>query len=162
MPTMTRPRPTVLRPRRTPPPPSPAPPPPPRAAQHRTPRGPPPGPGYPAPRPRGPPAPPPGRQLIPAPRSPRRDGTQGCLAGDVDPRMDIKLPQDVGDVGCDGPPGQQQPGGDLWVGQPALHERSDLGLGRREAVPPALRLPLFPMPAPPAALTAAPGRYPAH
>jgi anti-sigma regulatory factor (Ser/Thr protein kinase) len=37
--------------------------------------------------------------------SPRRAGAQRCLTGDVDPRMDVELLQDVGDVGRDGPPG---------------------------------------------------------
>ena len=35
---------------------------------------------------------------------PRRDGAQGRLTGDVCPRMDVELLQDVGDVGCDGTP----------------------------------------------------------
>ena len=34
---------------------------------------------------------------------PRRDGAQGCFPGDVGPRMDVELLQDVGDVGPDGP-----------------------------------------------------------
>jgi hypothetical protein len=77
------------------------------------------------------------------PRSPRRDGAQGGLAGDVRARMDVELPQDVGDVGRDGPPRQQQLGGDLWVGQSALRQCGDLGLARREAVPAAPCLPVF-------------------
>ncbi len=48
---------------------------------------------------------PPNASAIPAPRLPRRDGAQGRLAGNVGPRMDIELLQDVGDVGRDGPPG---------------------------------------------------------
>ena len=46
-------------------------------------------------------------------------------------------------MGRDGPPGEQQPGGDLGVGQSLLHERGDLDLGRREAVPAAARLPVL-------------------
>jgi len=38
-------------------------------------------------------------------RLPRRDVTQGRLPGDVDPGVDVELLEDVGDVGCDGPPG---------------------------------------------------------
>jgi anti-sigma regulatory factor (Ser/Thr protein kinase) len=40
---------------------------------------------------------------VPAPRSPRTDGTQGGLAGDVDPRVDVQFLEDVRDVGRDGP-----------------------------------------------------------
>ena len=40
-------------------------------------------------------------------------------------------------MGRDRPPGQQQRGGDLWVRQPCLHQRGDLGFGGREAVSPA-------------------------
>src|SRR5260370_37518345 len=74
---------------------------------------------------------------IPAPRSLRRDGSQGCLAGDIYPRVDPQLPQDVGDMGRDGSPGQQQLGGDLRVGQTLTDERGDLALGWRQAVPAA-------------------------
>jgi anti-sigma regulatory factor (Ser/Thr protein kinase) len=42
---------------------------------------------------------------IPAPRLPRRNGAQGRLTGNVGPRMDVELLQDVGDVGRDGSPG---------------------------------------------------------
>jgi len=42
---------------------------------------------------------------VPAARSPGPDGAQGRLTGDVGPRMDIEFLQDVGDVGCHGPPG---------------------------------------------------------
>jgi len=45
------------------------------------------------------------RPAIPVPRSPRRDGAQRRLAGDIGPRVDVELLQDVGDVGRDGPPG---------------------------------------------------------
>jgi hypothetical protein len=47
--------------------------------------------------------------------------------------MDVELFENVGDMGRDGPPGQQQPGSDRWVGQPLLQERGNLDLGRREA-----------------------------
>ena len=73
-------------------------------------------------------------------QSPRRNGAQGCFAGDVRARMNVELLQDVRDMGRDRPPGQQQLGGDLGVRQPCLHQRGDLGFGGREAVPPAARL----------------------
>jgi anti-sigma regulatory factor (Ser/Thr protein kinase) len=40
-----------------------------------------------------------------AARSPRRDGAQGRLTGNIGPRVDIELLQDVGDVSRDGSPG---------------------------------------------------------
>jgi anti-sigma regulatory factor (Ser/Thr protein kinase) len=43
--------------------------------------------------------------VIPRARSPRRERAQGRLTGDIGPRMDVELLQDVGDVGRDGPPG---------------------------------------------------------
>src|SRR5450432_2821657 len=67
--------------------------------------------------------------------SPRCAVAQSRLAGDVYPRTDVQLAQDVGDVGRDGPGGQEQPGGDLRVGQSLRDESGDLGFGRREAVP---------------------------
>ena len=45
------------------------------------------------------------RPAVPAPPSPRRDGAQGRLAGNIDPRVDVQLLQDVRDVGRDRPPG---------------------------------------------------------
>ena len=54
-----------------------------------------------------------------------------------------QLLQDVGDVGRDGPPGEQQLGCDLRVGQSLLDEPGDLDLGRREAVPAAARPPVL-------------------
>jgi len=48
---------------------------------------------------------PPSPSAIPAAWSPRPEGTQRRFARDVDPRMDIELLQDVGDVGRHGPPG---------------------------------------------------------
>jgi anti-sigma regulatory factor (Ser/Thr protein kinase) len=38
---------------------------------------------------------------------PGRDGPQGRLTGDICPRMDVELLQDVGNVGRNGSPGQQ-------------------------------------------------------
>ena len=78
----------------------------------------------------------------------RRGGPQGRLAGDVYPRVDAELAQDMRDVGGHGPTGKQQLGGDLRVGQPFHDERGDLGLGRGEAVPAAARLPVLGMRAP--------------
>ena len=57
----------------------------------------------------------PALRASPALRSLRRDGAQGCLPGDIYPRVDPQLPEDVGDMGRDGSPGQQQLGGDLRV-----------------------------------------------
>jgi anti-sigma regulatory factor (Ser/Thr protein kinase) len=45
--------------------------------------------------------------VVPAARSSRRDGAKRCLAGDVSPRVDVELLQDVRDVGRDGAPGEQ-------------------------------------------------------
>lgn len=42
---------------------------------------------------------------IPPARSPRRDRAQSRFTGDVCPRIDAELLQDVGDMGRDGPPG---------------------------------------------------------
>ena len=39
-------------------------------------------------------------------------------------------------MGRDRPPGQQQPGGDLWVRQPCRQQRGDLGFGGRKALLP--------------------------
>jgi hypothetical protein len=60
--------------------------------------------------PGGSPSPPGTTPMIPAARrevqgSLRRDGAQRRLPGDIGPRMDVELLQDVGDVGRDGPPG---------------------------------------------------------
>src|SRR5215469_1486796 len=96
-------------------------------------------------------------RAILAPRSLRRDRAQGCLTGDVYPRVDAELPQDVGDMGRDGSPGQQQLGGDLRVGQTLSYERGDLGLGRREAVPAAPGPAVFRMRAAANAMSAEPG-----
>src|ERR1017187_6527131 len=82
---------------------------------------------------------------------------EGCLAGDVYARVDVELLQDVGDVGRDGPPGQEELGADLWVGQSLLHQRGDLGLGRRQAVPAAPRLPVFGVRAAADAMSVEPG-----
>src|ERR1700689_1314459 len=75
--------------------------------------------------------------------SPRCAVAQSRLAGDVYPRTDVQLAQDVGDVGRDGPGGQEQPGGDLRVGQSLRDESGDLGFGRREAVPAVTHLPVL-------------------
>jgi anti-sigma regulatory factor (Ser/Thr protein kinase) len=48
---------------------------------------------------------PPSPPAIPAARSPRPERTQRRLAGDVGPRMDVELLQDVGYVSRHGPPG---------------------------------------------------------
>ena len=71
--------------------------------------------------------------------------------------MNVEFLQDVGDVGRYGPPGQEKPGGDLWVGQSPLHQRGDPCLGRREAVPAAPRLPVFSVRATADAMSAEPG-----
>ncbi len=48
---------------------------------------------------------PPGASMIPPARSPRPDRAQRRFTGDVCPRIDAELLQDVGDMGPDGPPG---------------------------------------------------------
>src|SRR5215467_5961543 len=96
-------------------------------------------------------------QGVSAPRSLRRDRAQGRLTGDIYPRVDPELPQDVGDMGRDGSPGQQQLGGDLRVGQTLSYERGDLGLGRRQAVPATPGPAVFRMRAAANAMSAEPG-----
>src|SRR5215470_15831592 len=93
-------------------------------------------------------------RAILAPRSLRRDRAQGCLTGDIYPRVDAELPQDVGDMGRDGSPGQQQLGGDLRVGQTLSYERGDLGLARRLVPAATPSLAVFRMRVAPTAMSA--------
>jgi hypothetical protein len=74
---------------------------------------------------------------------PRHNGTQGRFAGDVYPRIDVELLQDMGNVGRDGPPGQHQLDGDFRVGQPLGDEGGNLDLGRCEAVPAVAGVPVL-------------------
>jgi predicted transcriptional regulator len=67
----------------------------------------------------------------------------GGLAGDVYPGMDTEFGQDVRDMGGHGPVGQEQPGGDLRIGQPFGDQPDHLDLGRGQAVPAALGLPVL-------------------
>jgi len=67
----------------------------------------------------------------------------GGLAGDVYPGMDTELAQDVRDMGGHGPVGQEEPGGDLRIGQPCGHQPDHLDFGRGQAVPAALGLPVL-------------------
>ena len=88
------------------------------------------------------------QQLVTSSGGPRagsagRGALAGGLAGDVYPGMDTELAQDVRDMGSHGPVGQEQPGGDLRIGQPLGDQPNHLDLGRCQAVPAALGLPVL-------------------
>ena len=71
------------------------------------------------------------------------------LPSDVDTGPNTKLGKDVRDVGPDGARREHKLLSDLPVGHPLSHHSGDLRLGRRETVPPGLRLPMLgPRPAP--------------
>jgi hypothetical protein len=79
------------------------------------------------------------------------------LADDLSAGVGAELGQDVRDVGLHGVAGQEQLGGDVWVGPADGDQAGDLGLGGGKRVPPLGRPRPLSSAAPPDAVAAQPG-----